>query len=195
MTHVAQAPRRYFIELMSAMALYFITIFGRRYGAEAISDPVLKDLIIASPILPVVLAAVVILRLFYRIDEYLRRQMLEALAIAGAFTCVFSMSWSFLVDIGLPEIHIGWVWPIFAVFWVLTTITVKLRYLAAEGKAVPFVTKALLQLVAILVATATYAFVASKIGWPDSWGVLILVFTGFFLIRFAYTLFTRKDAC
>lgn len=195
MAPVALAPRRYFIELTSAMALYFVALFGRKYGADSVSDPIIKDLIIASPILPVVLAAIAILRLFYRIDEYFRRQMLEALAIAGAFTCVFSMSWSFLVDIGLPTIEIGWVWPIFAAFWVLVSLSVKLRGLAAEGKALSALRKGALHVAVVAVGTAIYAAIAHMLGWPASWGVLVLVFTMLLVAGFGYILSTRKDVC
>jgi hypothetical protein len=195
MEPVAKAPRRYFVELMSALVLYFLALLARKHFAADIADPLARDILVLSPILPIVLAALAIWRLFNRIDEYRRRQMLEALAIAAAITCVISISWQFAVDIGAPTLSILWTWPIFSVFWAGTAIVFKLRDKASEGVAGKTILRGALLVAAVALATATYAFVADKAGWPASWPVLLLIFTLLLTVRVGYNIFTNKDPC
>lgn len=195
MEPVAKAPRRYFVELMSAMALYFAALMLRKHFAGTITDPLAHDVLLLSPILPLMLAVLAIWRMFKRVDEYRRRQMLEALAIAAAVTCLISVSWQFIVDVGAPQLQIIWTWPIFSVVWAGSAIVFKLRDQAAEGRAGRMMLRGGLQVGAVALATATYAFIAGKAGWPESWPVLLLIFTLLLTVRAGYTIFTKKDAC
>ena len=68
MAPVSQAPRRYFIEFNGAMLLYIGAVFGRAYAVHYVSDPVLKTLILLSPIPFVCLAAWAVVRFYRRMD-------------------------------------------------------------------------------------------------------------------------------
>ena len=195
MAPVAKAPRRYFIELNGALILYIGAIVLRNRIAPEIADPILKDMLIASPVLPVLLMTAAIVRFFYRVDEYKRRQILESLAIATCVTCVFSVCWMFLSDLGLPNLSIFWTWPILAVFWALTQMYFKWRDKAAEGEGGKAVLMFLLNLAAIAAGTGLYAAVALSLGWPASWIVLAAVATVLIVLRAGYFIFTKKDPC
>lgn len=195
MEPVAKAPRRYFVELMSALALYFVALLARKHYADAIADPLIRDVLLLSPILPIVLAALAVWRLFNRIDEYRRRQLLEVLAIAAAVTCVIAISWPFLIDIGAPSLPLFWTWPIFSIVWAAAALILRLREKAWEGAAGKAVLRGVLQLAAIALATALYAAVAGKMGWPASWPVLLLIFTLLLTARVGYNIFTKADQC
>ncbi|MBU6299467.1 MAG: hypothetical protein KJS68_14620, partial [Alphaproteobacteria bacterium] len=93
MTPVANAPRRYFIELMLAMALYAAALFVRHGWFHHTGDPELRLVIMLLPILPVFLAALAIYRFYYRMDEMHRLQTLESLAFSAGVTALFAISW------------------------------------------------------------------------------------------------------
>jgi hypothetical protein len=195
MSPVAKAPRRYFVELMSAMGLYFVTLYARNHWSANLTSPILKDALLVSPILPLILAAIAILRLFKRVDEYRRRQMLEALAIAAAVTCVLSTSWMFLVDVGAPDLPIAAAWPIFSVTWAGTAFFFKMRDKASDGTAAKAMRNGTIQVVIIAAITAAYAYGAQHAGWPASWPVLALIFVLLLTARVGYTIFTKGDQC
>ncbi len=195
MAPVTKAPRRYFIELTGALALYFGAITIREQFADKIADPVLKDALIVLPVVPTLLMAVAIFRFFYRVDEYRRRQILESFALAAAATCIFAVCWMLLADLGLPELSIFWVWPIQACFWALIMLAFKLRDKASEGMALKTVTTGVLNIAGIAAATGLYYLAARQLGWPTRWLAVMLVATIFLLVRFGIFVFSKKSAC
>jgi len=195
MAPVAKAPRRYFLELNGALVLYIGAVVLRSRLVPGIADPILKDVLIALPVVPVLLMTAAIVRFFYRVDEYKRRQILESLAIASAATCVFSVCWMFLEDLGLPELKIFWAWPILAVFWTLTTAVFKFRDLAADGKAGRALLIVLLNVAGIAAGTALYIAVANAVGWPVTKLTVIGVATALIVLRAGIAIFTKKDPC
>jgi hypothetical protein len=195
MAPAAKAPRRYFVELTAALALYFGAIALRQHVAPTIVDPVLKAVVVASPVLPVLLMAAAILRFFYKVDEYRRRQILESFALAGAATCVLSVCWMFLDDLGLPQLSLYWTWPIQAGFWVVILMVFKLRDRASEGAAGKTVIAGLANIGAIAALAGLYGMIARHTGWPDDWLALSLVAVGLLLVRVGFFVFLKKNAC
>jgi len=192
MSPVAKAPRRYFIELNGSMLLYVGAVFVHVYALNHHElAPGWRDALLVSPIPPIVLAFVAVWRFYRRIDEFQKLRLLETLAISGGVAAVFSISWEFLEDVGAPHLNLIWAWAVMGGSWIAVSVIYGWRDKAADGKlggALMFwgTTFAL-----VAVVTAGYAFAASKMGLPDSWGVLTLVATAVLLVRMAFTVFSK----
>lgn len=195
MAPVSKAPRRYFIEVNAAMALFFLAVYLRKTMAPTLADPVLKSIVIAAPVVPILLTATAMVRFFKRIDEYRRRQFLESFAIAAAATCVFSVCWMFLTDLGLPTLTIFYTWPVLAGFWVVIAGYVKLREKMADGEGLKMLGSLFWLLVFVGVGTGLYAIIAEQIGLSTRGGMLVGVATLLFAAYVGIMIFTKKDPC
>ncbi len=194
MPPVSQAPRRYFVELMSTMLLYFAALAASVYGANHHTlEPVLRDALVLSPIAPILLVALVILRLYRRVDEFQKRRLLEMIAIGAAFTGIFGASWPFAQGLGAPPLSIVWAWPLMGAGWVVMSTIRGWRDRASEGR----LGRALLwwaMTVALMIVFGTVAYIVAtpRLGWPANWGVTLLVGVLPVLIRAGIASFSKN---
>jgi hypothetical protein len=194
MAFMKQAQKRYFVELMGSMLLYGAALYFRHVYADAHAAPsVLKTVILLSPIPPVCLAAIAIVRFYNRMDEMIRRQMLENIALGALLMSVAAIAISFLHDVGLPAAGIGLAWPLLGVCWMLATL--YRRFLCAISEIGPGKTlrEVLRVIVPVAVLTPLYALAAPHFGWPHEPGFVIMVGTGVFLAGQAYYLFVKRS--
>jgi len=117
---VKTAGPRYVAELTAAVGLYTILVLSRPWLLAQGGGRAAQFLVKLSPIAALVLALLVVIRYYRRIDEYAQRQLLEVLALAFGLSAVAAASWSFLTDVGLPPLTTDWVWPMMAVCWGFT---------------------------------------------------------------------------
>jgi len=117
---VRNAGRSYIFEFSAVMALYVLAIIGRDWTVGHVSDPNLVLAARIAPILPIWLAFWAVVRHYRRIDEYGRLRMLKELSIAFGLTSCALISYSLLMDAGLPPLAITWAWPTLAASWGLT---------------------------------------------------------------------------
>ncbi len=192
---IARAPRRYFIEFNGALILYIAAVVIRGEYAAGIADPFLKTVVIVSPIVPVLLAALAVLRFYRGIDEYHRLQLLEALAIAAGGAGVISICWSFLEDLGLPHLSIAYTWPLIAAIWGLVAIYMGWRDKVSEGAAGRALRSVAVTLVYVAVGTAAFWLIESRTGLPTHWAVLALVATVLFIARMGFFIFSKTKSC
>ena len=192
---VASGPRRYFIEFNGAFLLYLATVLGRGRLAEMVDAPVLKTLIVLSPILPVCLAALAIVRLYRRMDEYHRLQFLETIAFSAGVTAVIAICWAFLEDVGFPSLPLFAAWLIMGVIWAVVSVLRAWREKFFEGQGLKALGGALLTLVYVAAGTGVYAAAASFAGWSTHWAVLVLVATGLFIARMGLFIFSKTKSC
>jgi hypothetical protein len=75
----------------------------------------------AVPAGAILLMAFVVLRHFLRIDEFLRRIMVESFAVAGAVACIWTLVYALFELAGFPRISILWVWGSLILTWNLWT--------------------------------------------------------------------------
>jgi hypothetical protein len=195
MAPIKQAPRRYFIEFNAAMALYIAAVLARSTWAHAIADPTLRTLLLVSPILPVLLAAIAVLRFYRGIDEYHRLQILESLAIAAGAAGVITVSWSFLEDVGFPHLSIAYAWPIIAAVWGIAALYFGWKDKVAEGAAWRTVRSVALTLLYVAGGTAAAAGVAIALGTPFAWYWLTLIATVLFIARMGFFIFSKTGSC
>ena len=108
---------RYLIEYLVALILCI--------GSVAFCIPLARHtpirsarmLLMAVPTAAILLMALVVYRHFRRIDEFLRREMVEAFAVAAAFTAIWTLSYYTLELVGFPRLSTGWVWGAMFVVW------------------------------------------------------------------------------
>ena len=108
---------RYFVELMSSMALYVIVLATAIRMAPGIQSVGWKVIVSASPMIPIGLAIWAIARHFGRVDDYLKLLMLENVAVAAAVTAGASLTYGFLENAGFPKLSMFTVWPVMGAVW------------------------------------------------------------------------------
>lgn len=194
MAPVSQAPRRYFIEFNAAMVLYIAAVVGRKFVLPQVADPMLRDLILVSPILPTILAALAVVRFYRRMDEYHKLQLLEALAFSAGVTAVVSASWGFLEDVGFPHLQIFHALMVMMLTWAVSALYLGWKDKVSEGAAVRSLKSVAATLIYVGVGTATYALIATWAGLPTQWYVLALVATVLFIARMGFFIFSKKSS-
>jgi hypothetical protein len=195
MSPVSHAPRRYFIEFNGAIVLYIAAVILRAKFQSGIEDQVLRAFVVASPIVPVLLAAFAILRFYRGIDEYHRLQLLEALAISAGAAGVITISWSFLEDLGLPHLSIAYAWPIIGSVWLIVALYKGWREKISEGAAGRTLRSVAVTLLYVAAGTGVYAIAAAQTGLPMHWAVLALVATVLFIARIGFFIFSKTKSC
>lgn len=109
--------RKYFRELGGALAIYVAILFGSLTLAKDVDPGTARTLLLLSPLVPVVLAVWAIARQFRRMDEFVRLQSLESVAIAAAVTAGWTLTYGFLESAGFPKLSMFWVWPVMGFVW------------------------------------------------------------------------------
>ena len=100
--------KRYLFEYLVALILLL--------GANALCIPAAqaaatrKMLLMIPPVIAILLMGIVILRHYRRIDEFLRREMVQSMAVAAAFTYAWTTCYGVCEIAGFPRISIWWVW-------------------------------------------------------------------------------------
>lgn len=196
MTPVARAPRRYFIELMGAMALYFVFLWVHEYALRHTElAPAVRTTLALSPALPIVFVALAIFRFFQRVDEFHKRRMLEMMAVGAGITGVFAVCWGFAEDIGAPHLSLIWCWPVMAVSWVVIGAVRGIGDKLSEGKLLKALWFWTLTVWLAVGIALVYGYFARDLGWPHAWPVLLLVGTGVFVTRVGIQIFSKNGVC
>ena len=87
----------------------------------------LRTALLLSPMLAFALAVRAIVRLVRDTDEFLRKSMLEQLAIAAAGTAGITFTYGFLEMAGFPKLSMFMVWPLMGALWVAASVAHWLR--------------------------------------------------------------------
>ena len=122
-----QAQRRYLFEMAIALAAYLAILFTTRYFFRAASGP-WEWVVALLPVLPVIGILVAVLRWLAGTDEFNRRLIVDALAIAGGTTALLAATYGFLEGSPLPRPSAWWTWTVFMVTWLVVTLVMKRRY-------------------------------------------------------------------
>ena len=122
-------PKRYYLELGSALALYVLLLFAANLLERALQPT--ATLLVAINLLPMlgaIAAAWTILRGLQRMDELQRRVQFDAIALSFVGTALITMGWGFAEGAGLPQLRAFAIWPIMATLWGIGTVLAQLRY-------------------------------------------------------------------
>lgn len=195
MVPVSRTPRRYFVEFNAAVVLYVGAVILRGEMAPTIADPVLRVMLLVSPIIPVLLAAFAVVRFYRGLDEYHRLQVLESLAIAAGVAGVAATSWTFLEDLGLPHLSIAYTWPLIAVAWGVVALYLGWKDEVSQGAGGKALRCAASTLIYVAIGTGVYALAAELTDISTHWAILALVATVLFIARMGFILFAKPKAC
>jgi len=113
----------YLAELLGANLLFFLVEWFSTKIGTGMPNGVEKTLVLLSPILPVLLMVGVIVRCFHRIDEYLRLQMLENLALTTAVIFIGTFVYGSLETMGFPGVSMFSICPALGItFAIVSTV-------------------------------------------------------------------------
>jgi hypothetical protein len=123
---VKYAGRSYIIECAATQAIYV--------GATLVKPWLMAHApnhawAMAAAVLPAVgiwLLFGVVWRYYQRIDEFERHKFLVTLAISFGIGSCSIVTYTLLMDAGLPPLAITWAWPTLAVSWILTTAIMQI---------------------------------------------------------------------
>ena len=109
--------KRYTIEYLSALALCIVAAGVCIPRVHAASSQVVRLSLMAVPTFAILVMAVVVLRHFWRVDEFMRRLMLECFAVAGAFAFISTLTYGIFEIAGFPKISMWWGFGGTALVW------------------------------------------------------------------------------
>lgn len=117
--------KRYTIEYVAALTLCLVATGFCIPLAHAAGSQVARLGFMAVPTLAILLVAGVVLRQFWRVDEFMRGLMLECFAVAGAFAFIATLAYGVFEIAGFSRISVWWlfggttlVWN----FWMLRAV-------------------------------------------------------------------------
>ncbi len=109
--------KRYLIEYLIALALCIAASGFCLPRARAATSQLTRIFFLAMPVAAILLMAIVVHRHFQRVDEFLRRVMVECFAAAGAFTLTWTLAYGVFEIAGFPKISMWWVFGGMALVW------------------------------------------------------------------------------
>lgn len=127
MNRTTATNRRYQKELGLALLLYAALLVGALVLTRDMANGALRTALLISPMLAFALAVRAIVRLVRDTDEFLRKTMLEQLAIAAAGTAGITFTYGFLEVAGFPRLSMFAVWPLMGALWVAASVVHWLR--------------------------------------------------------------------
>ena len=120
--HEKKIARIYLAELMGALAIYSVILVASIKYGRPMADGVWRTIVLASPMLGFFLGIWAIARQYHRIDEYIRRTLLENLGIAAAVTAAVSFTYGFMETAGYPMVSAFNVWMVMGGTWGVTSV-------------------------------------------------------------------------
>jgi hypothetical protein len=102
--------------------VYIGLLFSAIRFGRPMDDGALRTAILVTPMVGFGLMIWAIARHIARIDEYLRREMLETFAIASSITAALSFTYGFLETAGFPRLSMFSVWIVMGGAWCLVGI-------------------------------------------------------------------------
>jgi hypothetical protein len=108
--HEKRVSRAYFIELLTALAVYAALLVGSIRFGRPMAEGLPRTLVLLAPMAGFGLMIRTLVRHVARVDEYQRVRLLENFALAAAITCALSFSYGFLETAGYPKLSMFSVW-------------------------------------------------------------------------------------
>jgi hypothetical protein len=112
-----EIQKAYLGELFAAIGIYAAILVPVMTWGPSMAQGVLRTLVLVSPMLGFLLMLWAIARQFQRVDEFIRRSILENVAIAAAVTAGLTFSYGFLESAGYPRLSMFVVWPVMGGVW------------------------------------------------------------------------------
>ena len=117
-----EAASRYLLELFGTMTVYIVLLVAAIKFGRPMAAGTPRLLFLLSPMIGFGLMIWVLIRHFGRVDEYIRRLLLENAAIAAAITAAGTFTYGFLETAGYPRLSMFSVWMLMGSAWGATAI-------------------------------------------------------------------------
>lgn len=122
------AKRRYFLELAGAMAAYVVVLMASIHLLNGGLPNPWRAVVALTPVIPVALVFVAVIRFMLSIDELQRQIQLESMAFAAGFTALVAVTYGFLESAGLPRPSAWLTYVVVMAAWGLSVPIVTRRY-------------------------------------------------------------------
>lgn len=120
--------RLYVKELGGAMLLYIGMLYLALTIGQRMPPGAPQTAVYVSPMLPFLLAVWAIVRQIRRSDEFMRKTMVERLAVAAAVTAGWTFTYGFMEIAGYPRLSMFIVWPVMGGVWGVLSAIDHLRH-------------------------------------------------------------------
>jgi hypothetical protein len=97
-------------EMLGPLAVYIVLLLAANRFGPALANDVLRTVVLISPMIGFGLMIWAIARHLSRIDEYMRRRLLETVALGAAITAGLTFTYGFLEEAGYPRLSMFVVW-------------------------------------------------------------------------------------
>ncbi len=115
---VQKAMRRYVRDLFICMGLYVILLLISSFLLrEDVTDSALRYVLAFIPVLPLLAALWVFIRMIREVDEFQRKIQFEAISFSVGATMIMTLTLGFIERAGFPQISMIWVAPMMVAFW------------------------------------------------------------------------------
>ncbi|MBP8080760.1 MAG: hypothetical protein KAY12_01270 [Arenimonas sp.] len=117
-----EIARRYLFELFGSLLVYIVILTAAlHFGRPMLPGP-WRTLVLTSPMIGFGLMGWVLVRQYRRVDEFIRRLLLENTAIAAGVTACVTFTYGFLENAGYPRLSMFVVWPVLGGAWGLVAM-------------------------------------------------------------------------
>jgi hypothetical protein len=119
----------YVIELGASIVAYGVVLVVVLLALNAMPhNSAWRPVVAILPMLPALGVLIAVVRVYRRVDEFERRQLLESIGIAFAGTAVVTFAYGFLELVGFPHLSWFFVWAIMGAFWLGVRLVNMVRY-------------------------------------------------------------------
>ncbi|MBV9270050.1 MAG: hypothetical protein JO165_03090 [Candidatus Eremiobacteraeota bacterium] len=122
------ARRRYFLEIAGSMAAYVVILVASIHVLNGGLTNPWRTIVALTPVIPVVLVFVSLVRFMLSIDELQRQIQLESMAFAAGFTALAAVTYGFLETAGFPRPSAWLTYVVVMVAWGIAVPIVTRRY-------------------------------------------------------------------
>ncbi|MEJ7808653.1 MAG: hypothetical protein WKG03_22370 [Telluria sp.] len=115
--HEKTVNRAYLLEMAIGFAVYGVMLVASIKFGRPMAEGPLRTMVLMAPMLGFFGVIWAIARHLYRVDEYVRKFMLENIAIAAAVTAGATFSYGFLETAGYEKLSMFTVWIVLCGTW------------------------------------------------------------------------------
>lgn len=125
--HEKRVGSAYLRELGGALVVYTLLLLTTIRFGRPMEEGVLRTVVLLSPMIGFCLALWAIARHLERVDEYVRRFLLESFALGAGLTAGLTFTYGFLETAGYPKLSMFAVWMVLCAATGLVTTVRSLR--------------------------------------------------------------------
>lgn len=123
-------PKAYSRDFFATMTLYTISLFCSIWILNHVElGAILKLIVALLPMVPAIMATLVILHHFRKLDEMQMRIQVEAFCASALITGLLTFSLGFAQNAGVAPLPLIWVLPIMIGLWGAFAFIIRLRYI------------------------------------------------------------------